>query len=56
MHPDRGRDFITISTLEKAGDDKCYIATTSCNYPYPEQQDFVRAYIHGAGYILEKIN
>ena len=56
MWPVAGRDFITISTVEKAGDGKLYIATSSCNYPYPGQPKLVRAQIHVGGFILEKIN
>jgi hypothetical protein len=33
-----------------------YIATSSCNYPYPETKGVVRAEIFVGGYIIEAID
>jgi hypothetical protein len=40
--PVEQRDFITANRSEKVSDNKYYIATSSCNYPYPEQNKVVR--------------
>lgn len=53
--PVSNRDFVCVS-LRKHQGDAFYIATQSCNFPYPEKNGVVRAQLHVGGYILRKIN
>jgi len=50
--PVSDRDFVSVIGVEKESDKKIYIATTSCSYPYPEQNKVVRGEIIVGGYII----
>ncbi len=53
--PVSNRDFVSLSVRKQEGD-TYYIATQSCDFPYPEKNGVVRAHLHVGGYILRKIN
>ena len=53
--PVSNRDFVCVSNRNQVGD-TYYIATQSCDFPYPEKKGVVRAYLHVGGYILKKVN
>jgi hypothetical protein len=53
--PVEDRDFVNVTRFEK-GDDVCWIASQSCNYPYPKQDKVTRANCHIGGWILKKID
>lgn len=49
------RDFVVVAIRKQEGD-TYYIVTKSCSYPLPEVQKVVRAQIHIAGYIIQKVD
>jgi len=53
--PVSNRDFVCVSARSQVGD-AYYIATQTCNYPYPVKNGVVRAHLHVGGYILRKVN
>ena len=53
--PVSNRDFVCVSARSQV-EDAYYIATQTCNYPYPEKNGVVRAHLHVGGYILRKVN
>lgn len=53
--PVDNREFISTSAKEKSAD-KIYIATTACQFPYPESKGVVRGAVYVGGYIIEKIS
>ena len=42
LWPVANRDFVNIAVPFKESEDKIYIGTKACDYPYPEQKGVVR--------------
>lgn len=53
--PVAARDLVML-VIQEIAEDKIFIASKSCNFPYPEQKGIVRAQLFIGGYVLEKIN
>jgi hypothetical protein len=49
------REFVNVATKEKS-DNKIYIATCACQFPYPESKGVVRGEVNVGGYIIEKVS
>lgn len=50
------RDFVALSIIKRQGDNLCFIASKSCNYPIPEVKDVVRGELYMGGYIIQKLD
>ena len=54
--PVANRDFVNLAVPYQENEDKIYIGTKACNYPYPEQKGVVRAEVFIGAYIIERIS
>lgn len=54
--PVADRDFVNVAVKLRESDNKMYIGTKACNFPYPEAKGVVRGEVNIGGYIIEKID
>lgn len=54
--PVAGRDFVNLAVPFLENENKIYIGTKACDYPYPEKKGVVRGQVYIGAYIVERID